>query len=687
MPEASPKPRVRRARLLLAGVCLAAALLVYLAGYTRPFRLVELKSIDYRFQVRGPLAPDPRIVLVSVGQDDLALLGPWPWPRKYHADLVTVLKALGARAVAFDILFSQPDAADPASDRLFAQTLTRAGDVVLGGALGEGGAPDLMPLPELARAAAAVGLVNVRPDLDGVYRRARLRGPGLWCMGAAAWGVWSGAWPEGMRPLPGGGALLATPGRPALTPPVDAEGLMLVDYPCGTLGWRWAGAAQVIRAYVRRAQGERPELDLGMFQGAVVLVGSTHPGMPDVIETPLGVSAYGVEFHAGIVNSLLTGRFLRQPPAAAGLAVYAGLALALAALMLRLRPPAGGAATLALAGAYTAAAFWAFTRWGLVLELARPLGGLAAAYLAGAVYQYRVVDRRSRELADAFAHYVSPEVVARLVREPRSLALGGELKEVTILFSDIRGFTGLAEGLAPQVLGELLNDYFTSLSRCVFREGGTLDKFIGDAVMVIYNAPLDQPDHAAAAARTALDFLEALAGVNARWAGRLGRKVGLGVGIHTGPTVVGNFGSDRRFNYTALGEVVNLASRLEGLTRHYGVDIVISGATSQAAGGAVFCRRLDRVLVKGASRPVDIHQVLAPAGELSARQRDLAARYEDALADYQARDFAGAVRRLESLAADHPDDQPARLLAGRAVAALADPPPSDWDGAYRFTHK
>ncbi|MEW6262262.1 MAG: adenylate/guanylate cyclase domain-containing protein [Thermodesulfobacteriota bacterium] len=663
-------------------ICFVIAVGGYPLTGTKPFRLAELKLLDLKFQARAPLTIDQRLILISIGDKDIDVLGRWPWPRDYHANLIEVLSAYGASIIAFDLLFNQADESTPFSDANLSEVMAKTGNVCLALALsGEEGGGEILPLDSLVRSAVGLGFANSPPDEDGVVRRVRLKYGGYYSFGLEVY----------RRYLESSSQKFDTESRSAseskitgnrLSTPLDARGRLMVNYPAATSAWRWVSYAQVLQSYLRTLSGQTPSLDLNEFKGKIVLVGSTITGIPDIIETSLGRSAYGVELHASVINSLLQRRFISPLPDWLNGLIYFSL-LALGALLLTwLRPMKGGLALFALAAAMVAVSFLAFFRWGLWVRLTEPLVGLTTIYIAVSAFHFTVVERKARTIRHAFAHYVSPEVVAKLVKDPDSLQLGGEIKEVTVLFSDIRGFTSLSEVLPPDVIGELLNEYFTAMSRQVMSHAGTLDKFIGDAVMAVFGAPLEQPNHARQAALTALNMISELKRLNDKWVSQGRVPLAMGVGLNSGKVKAGNFGGQDRFDYTVIGENVNLASRLEGLTKTYGIEIMISGATRDLLGEGFYCRLLDRVQVKGSAKPVEIFELVGVASELPSEFETKIHRYQQGLDLYFERKWEQALNHWGEFIKSYPSDGPGRLMIKRTTRYASQPPSEEWNGVF-----
>jgi len=296
-------------------------------------------------------------------------------------------------------------------------------------------------------------------------------------------------------------------------------------------------------------------------------------------------------------------------------------------------------------------------------------------------------EREKKKIRGAFQYYLTASVVEEMLKNPDKLKLGGEKKDLTVLFSDIRGFTSISENMTPEGLVKLLNEYLTSMTDMVFKHDGLLDKYIGDAVMAFWGAPLDQPDHARRACLTALDMLDELHRLQKKWSAEGLPFLNIGIGVNAGPMVVGNMGSARRFNYTVMGDSVNTGSRLEGLNKVYGTNIIVSQMTFEQVQGEFLGRELDLVRVKGKGQPVKIFELLAPKATASADQQALAGVFHAALEEYRKRNWEKAREILQSLLARFPHDGPAKIYLERLETLSQNPPPADWDGVYTMTTK
>lgn len=647
-----------RADLLAAP--LAAALLAAALGLAGLLRPLDEAAHDQLATRLAPLPGPAEVVLVAIDEPSFAEIGrPWPWPRDLHARLVHALRAAGARAIGFDVVFADPG--DPAADAALAAAM--GPDVVLAADRETIETPqgrltmEILPFAALLAAGAVPGRIALPLDPDGAMRRMPPE-------------------PDGFaRRLLGRDAPLPEGARIAFAGPPGA--LPRVSY------WQALEPARF--------------LPPGHFAGRTVIVGlalrapaELRQGGQDVFRTPWTARGAGLmpgmEIQANVFETLRAGAALRPAPAWA--APLLGLLLALAAaLALRGRAPAPAAAALAL----LLALLLGLAALALALRLWLPPAAPALALLlagAGQVARDLARERAARRrIARAFAHYLAPALVQRLARDPAALRLGGERRRITAMFCDLRDFTTLSEALRddPEALTRLVNRALTPIADAVLAREGTIDKFVGDCVVGIWNAPLDTPGHAGRAVEAALAAIAAIGrlaaevAAEARAAGRPLPALACGAGINTGDCVVGNMGTERRFAYTAMGDAMNLAARLEGLTKPLAVPLLLGEATA-AELPAADCVELDLVVVKGRGAPARIftHRAVWPGWGPEA-----AALQAEALARYRARDFAAAAALWDRLAAALPAAaRHAAVMAARARAYRAAPPPADWRGEW-----
>jgi adenylate cyclase len=636
--------------------------------------------------------------VVDIDDESIRRLGQWPWPRAKMAKLVDSLADAKVAAIGFDVLFSETDrasseaspsdagdgdeanlAARDEGDAAFARALAGR-SVVLSELVTQdrlaaaapakagftfiGEAPNLdlphlsgalRPLAALAKSAAGVGFVNWQADADRVVRRVPL----LIVVGEQIQPSFA---IECLRVAQGASTYLIKSADVGVAA-IKVGELVAPTQPAGD-----------IRAYFGRADPSlvtpawrlfEPGADLSDLAGKIVVVGASASLLSDVVATPVDPSTPGVEAQAQMIEQILDGDELLRPDWAPGAEAAASALLSLALVVATPLLSALWSAVLgALAVAAMAGGSWlAFAHYGRLLDPITPSLSSGMVFLAGALTLYSEKQRQLSETRSHFGRFVSPAVVARLAEHPEAVRLGGEQRTLTLMFCDIRGFTTLSEGLSAVELTSFLNEYLTPMTDAVLKEMGTVDKYMGDAIMAFWNAPLDDPDHARHAVRAALAMRETLAALNRRWAsraaesGRAFHEVKFGVGLNTGESCVGNLGSTQRFDYSAIGDEVNVASRLEGASKVLGVDIVASGLTREEAPDFAWLE-VDCVLLKGKTRPTPIYALAGDATAAASEPfRELERRHRAILAAYRSRDFATAMR----LAAEAVERAPAEV--------------------------
>jgi adenylate cyclase len=582
-------------RPIVAGSAVGA--LVAVASLIDPgglFQSIGLKALDIHFAARGPEAAASPIAIVAIDEDSFDELNlTWPWPRALHAQLIDAIGAGRPAAIGLDIVFAEPSLHGETDDEVLASAVARAGNVVLGAAFtdvrGLGFAKQDLnpPIRPVRDGAAGWGIVGFDIDPDAFIRRARLVHP----FQGRALDAFS-------LPLYRLAVAAGVPGAP-----LPAAPEILINFRGGPHTFLRVPYSQVLSGAVP------PDT----FAGKIILVGATSPVLHDVYSTPFAGRGTmpGVEIHANVLETLLRGIPIRSAPGAV-IPLAAVLAGALASwVVAALRWPVVAAAVVLGIGAILAALAHAAFLWGRVwIPVVPPLVGLVAAYSAATLESVIREQRQRRRLSRFF----SPAVVSEIVRDDEE-SLASRRRRVTVLFSDIRGFTAMAERMEPEKVVQFLRAYLTVMTEVVFRNGGTVDKYVGDAIMALYNVPFDQPDHAARAVRTGLEFQARLREVIASFDDRDLTELSCGVGINTGDAVVGTIGSEQRLEYTAIGDTINLGARLEALTREHRVPILITEATRAELRGAFEVLDLGEVPVRGKAAPVKIYTVLGPAGQ------------------------------------------------------------------------
>ncbi len=611
---------------LAAGV-LGAGL--WLAG-----TLERAENLTWDWRVRRAATASPAAASIKLILLDQASLDwgreanglSWPWPRELPAAAVDFCRRAPAQTVCLDVLYTEPSFYGVWDDELLGGALAARPDAVAA-CFVESSGKVTWPVPEVRTGAARLGDVKGSPDTDGIIRRAR---PAV---------------AVGDTVVAGLGLAIHLLGNPGAT--TTTEPAILGFAPAGA--YETFSASAVIQSEIRLLEGGEPVIDPAVFRDCHVLFGYAAPGLLDQRATPLSRVSPGVQIHATMLDNLLSDGFMRPPPAIVAILVTLLLGLAAGFLSARANRAwqtvalflAGFPLSLLLGLVLYKAQLW----WPVMPGTVAILGGLTA----GLGVNWATEGRQKRFLKQAFRHYLSPHVVDRIVQQPDRLQLGGERRELTILFSDLADFTTLGTELEPEDLTALLNEYLTAMTDIILEEGGTLDKYEGDAIMAFWNAPLDVPDHAARACRAAVRCQRELTARQDQWRLHCGRDLAMRVGVHTGPVVVGNMGSAQRFDYTVLGDAANLASRLEGANKVFGTGILASETTIRAAQGAVLARALGRVQVKGRSEPVDVYELAGLAGDPAPPEWTI---YRDALDLCRSGQHAAARRLLEPVTGD-----------------------------------
>jgi adenylate cyclase len=709
-------------RRLLQGALIGAAAAVLAAALwlLGALDVFEVKTWDIR--ARSLARPGTgKVVEILINQKDLNWAKdvngwPWPWPRTVYAAVASFCKRGGAAALVFDMIYTEPSAYGVDDDATLRQGLADNGRVVgilnLGDNADQGSAttwPADAPIPGLTIAGLEQWRAAVRPKgldfgfaqfpitdltrgvamlanpkllsdaVDGTYRREPLfnvfDGTVVPSEALAALIVGRGAEATGLRIEPG---LLHVGG---LAVPIDSEGRAILRYgPASSIPAY--SAAAVIQSEIQLMSGEQPSMDPSVLRGAYVFFGVAAAGMYDLKPTPISGLTPGAWVHATMLDNLLSGGFMRGVPTLAAFLLL--LALCLGAGIAVSSVSGAGRSAIVYAVLLPLAPGLGFLAYGLgwwlhmvVLEL-----GVLLSLVGSSFASYATEGQQKRYLKSAFRQYLSPTVIEELIAHPERLALGGERRELTIFFSDVQGFTTISEALTPEALTAFLNEYLSAMTDIIQEEGGTIDKYEGDAIIAFWNAPVAHEDHAVRGVRAALRCQARLAQMRPAFRERIHRDMFMRVGMNTGPAVVGNMGSKTRFDYTMLGDQVNLAARLEGINKQYGTYTMVSAAVVQKIAGAFPARELSRVAVVGRKEPVVVFEPMLP--EEHAARRPVLEVFDRGLREYYAGRFAEAKRIFTEVAGSDP---PSAAYAKKCQALLDSPPEGGWTGVWVMTEK
>jgi adenylate cyclase len=725
----------RYASLAVPGAVLAFILALRILDPGGVLEEVRLRVFDNYQRLAPREAEVSAVRVVDIDDESLSRIGQWPWPRTFVADLIARLGAAGAVAIGLDIVFPEPDRTSPAEvaklwpqaeelkallarlpdhDALLAEVLAATPTItgfvltqdaatrapVRKGTFAHAGVDPAPFIPsftgavtslaQLERAARGNGSINSVPDRDGILRRVPL----VLRLGDR---LYASLVTETLRVAQEASTtIIRASGAQAAASfgvPTGIDAIKIGEFvvPTDDHGQFWVHYAtphpeRIVPAW-KVLVGEADE---AVFDGAIVLVGTSAAGLKDLRPSPLDPAMPGIEANAQAIEQILAGRFVNRPDWAHGAEILYLAALGIVLIIALSRIGAAWSAMVGVAAAVLAiAASWqAFRFLGFLIDPVTPVGATVAVYIAATLVRYLATEQEKREVRTAFAQYLSPAMVERLAADPTRLKLGGETRDMTFLFSDIRGFTTISEGFKkdPQALTRLINQFLTPMTDRILAHRGTIDKYMGDCIMAFWNAPLDDPEHPVNACRAALTMRSELVALNERLkaeAERDGRPfipLAIGIGLNSGNVVVGNMGSDQRFDYSVLGDAVNLAARLEGQSKTYGVDIVVGEATRQAAPGFAYLE-LDLIAVKGKAEAARIYALRA--AEPDEAHLRLAAAQDEMLTAYRSqrwRDAAAALDRIQAMAPDLSN------LWGLYIQRLVDyqqvPPGPNWDGVY-----
>ncbi len=461
--------------------------------------------------------------------------------------------------------------------------------------------------------------------------------------------------------------------------PTDHQGRMLINY---------LGQDNVVPHYsaVDVIRGRIPP---GELKDRMVIIGATAIGIYDLRVTPFSPVSAGVNIHATVVDNILRRSFIVQSFWTSLIDILAIILLGLVTglFVSRLRAVPAFGLTAGLTISFILVNYFIFSRLSIWLNLVYPLLSILFSYMGITVYKFLAEEKEKKKIRSAFQYYLTSSVINEMLKDPSKLRLGGEKKELTVLFSDIRGFTSVSEVLTPEELVHLLNEYLTAMTDLVFKYDGLLDKYMGDAIMAVYGAPLDQPDHPARACNTALEMLSVLDVLREKWRQEGRPDLDIGIGISSGPMVVGNMGSRMRFDYTVMGDMVNLGSRLEGLNKVYGTRIIVSQYSRELVLNQFVLRELDLVRVKGKAIPVKIYELCGTQSDTDKDTRKFISLFEDALARYRNSIWDEALRLFQEALVIRPNDGPTMLYLARVEQLKIHPPAPDWDGVFTMESK
>lgn len=724
------------------------SLYIYSLNFTF-FQLLELKAYDFKMSLRGTRPVSGRVVIVAIDEHSLKRKGRWPWPRTRLAKLVDKLTESGVAAIGLDLLFPEKDIYIPFdevkseikmkdlvgmdwkkliswleqvgdSDAKFADALRRSERSVLSYFVyatadqAKGSAEMMGPrefelmdfsqysivqfsdqslksdflrpmvavglsLPSLMNAANSAGYVTYKPERDGVLRFV----PMVQAHNKALFPPLSLQLLKEATSL--NSAVRVSPDRVSeillgdIAIPVTEKGDFLINYYGPEQTFTYLSASDVIDGAVKPEQ----------LKNKIVLVGATATALSDLHITPYGPLYPGVEVHANIIENILNKDFLQRPPWIRLLEVMVilgtGLLLGLAALYFK----AFGTATFLVfgVGGYLLADYVFFAQQGLWVHTVYPVFSQLLVYFGITLYRFTFEEREKRFIKEAFSQYLAPTVVDRLVENPKLLKLGGERKVLTAFFSDVAGFSTIAEQLKAEKLVDLLNDYLTDMTEIILKYEGTVDKYEGDAIIAFFGAPITLEDHASRTCLAAIDMQKRLAELREGWKKEGKHELFMRIGINTGQVVVGNMGSTIRMDYTMMGDSVNLAARLEGANKQYQTHAMLSEFTYELAKNDIEARELDSIRVVGKKEPIKIYELLGRKGEMEDHIRLILPHFREGLSHYKNQRWEEGITCFENALNLYENDGPSLTYFERCITFQNYPPPLDWDGVFSMRTK
>jgi adenylate cyclase len=746
MPEPAEKKLVRYSTRIALWATLAIIVVVVILNAFHVLLQIENQTIDFRFGVRGARTPQAPVKILAIDEKSIREVGQWPWPRSVHAQIVRKIKEDGGKVVFYDVQFSEPErnqevmleqlertlntslvGSDEATATIRQKVLAdvrraqknKNDDVVLANAIKEVGNVYLLIQPIVNKQGRTPDPDSVKltePDLFGgsfsdfvtdqslilnipvIEDAAKDLGHSrCFTYGDETFRYYptvinyqnkliphlslqvARGYLDDPDPIQIHSGKYALVGKTKI--PISDQGFALIDY-CGPTKLEPNYLIGNFPTYsVSDVLLDRIPKDA--LKGAVVAVGATADGLDDVRPTSFTRNSPGIVVNANIIENAISGKVLRQASDLYKYFLIILLSFAMWYLIPRLTPVQGTAVFLALFVGYVALGCLLFSLFGVVIDLTHPLVAMTLCFGALTTYKFRTEVRHGKHMKNMFQSMVTPKVVDAILKMPSGIELGGEEKDLTVMFSDIRGFTTYSEKhTAKEVIG-VLNEYLTQMTNMVFVTEGTLDKYIGDAIMAFWGAPVVQDDHAYRACSTALGMTEFLHDVLwPKWKSEGKEKLEIGIGLNTGNMVVGFVGSQAIKNYTLIGDAVNLGSRLEGTTKEYRVEIIISETTYNMVQNDMLCRELDLIQVKGKTQPIRIYELVDRRFKAKPHIQEKVAAFAEGLELYRAQKWDEAEARFKKCIELDPEDGPGAIFVERCHKLKEHPPETNWDGVY-----
>lgn len=725
-------PKQWPSHLVLPGLVLFSLLITILLSFSSPVNNLKLNVVDQLFEIRGPIAiEDSSVVIISISQQaDQEIPYKYPWPTNLHGKLVENLNEAGAKVIGFDVIFDQRDNYNLANDTLFANTIKKHGNVILGGSIqherqSRGGGSSSISTTfvrpnDVLRSANKnpVGIVRSIKDADAKIRQYILQmtynNERYLSLGLELLNFFNGINEQNIEKS----AEKFTLGPYSI--PLYSSNLMTINYFGGPGTFSRFSYETVIDDSTIVLASEDSSFQInsfsdprfglkqsGVFEDKIVLIGATMPELNDLHSTPFADqnTMPGVEMHANAIQTILSGKYIHYMPPIINLFILLGLIVA-AVFSVRATSGFGGFALYVLAGiGITAAVLVGFLWFRFVMDFVSMMIALTVGYISMQSYEYVIEQREKRRIRGLFSSYVSPAVVEEMVARQEEPKLGGDEIYITAFFSDIESFATISEQLPAEQLVKLLNEYLSAMTNILTEHGGTLDKYIGDAIVAFFGAPVSQEDHAYKACVVSQLMQQKLTELQSKWESEgeqwpeLVQQMRTRIGINTGTIVTGNMGSESRFNYTMMGDDVNLASRCETGSKQYGIYTMVTAATKEEAqkyGDRCVFRLIDRIIVKGRTQPVDVYEIMGLRDYLSEQQFECKEYFEKGIEAYRNRQWNEAHQFFERsleleqvVTNDHNTHRtnPSAVYLDRCKHMKENPPDEDWDGVYVMQEK
>jgi adenylate cyclase len=698
--------------LTIAGIIFGVFLITLMLQMIPAFQALELKTIDWRFQWRGPLSvEDSPIVLVTIDDQSFESLPErWPWPRSYYAHVVENLTEAGARVIGIDVILDIPDQINVGSDEQMAKAIKASGKVVLAGKVEDSGRyrsyPILVkPIQTLLDADSSWGITAIQSDPDGIHRQyfvaQNYQEEILPSFGLEVLRKYLDIPASEKIQITGNNINLAE-----LNIPLSSEGLMRIDFagPVGTYPQYSFDTVIDDEEFKLKSDYDIDYFSISLlpdeiFKDKIVLIGSTVSELHDNFPAPFfefkdrdgnyrKAETPGMEIHANAIWTILNQRYYTEFPHAFSLLLVLVIICLVYIMVIRFSTLWSIVISIGLLLLYNLAQFYIFANFRLIMIMITPSLAIALSFVASTIYEYLATQREKRMIMGAFERFVPQKVVRELLDHPEKLQLGGEERYLSVLFMDLANFTSVSEKLKPTDLVNLINIYLTEMTEVVFKYDGIIDKYEGDALMAEFGAPVHFEDHAVKACYAAIEMQERLKKLDLSKYKKVVSSLSCRIGINSGHMIVGNMGSKNVFDYTVMGDAVNLASRLEGANKSYGTHIMISEDTYKLVKDDVVSRPLDLIRVKGRQKPVRVLEVISRRDQkIPEHLRSILPIFVNGIRYYHLRDWKKSEECFRFCLDKVPSDGPAKEYLRRVQEYGEKPPEDDWDGVYTMLSK